>query len=216
MDAIVEKLFCDYGALKPKLRLSKFSNNWKEVKLKDICDRIKSKNDNQNNTNVLTISALYGIVSQESYFNKSVASLNLSNYYLLQNGDFAYNKSYSKDYAWGAIKRLIKYKEGVLSPLYICFRPNKSIDSDFLSHYFESAKWHKVISDIAGEGARNHGLLNISIIDFFNTKHKIPSKEEQIYIAKFLNLLDIKIENECKLYESLRVQKKHILKSMFI
>ena len=164
-DAIVEKLFCDYGALKPKLRLSKFSNNWKEVKLKDICDRIKSKNDNQNNTNVLTISALYGIVSQESYFNKSVASLNLSNYYLLQNGDFAYNKSYSKDYAWGAIKRLIKYKEGVLSPLYICFRPNKSIDSDFLSHYFESAKWHKVISDIAGEGARNHGLLNISIID---------------------------------------------------
>ena len=116
----------------------------------------------------MTIAAQYGLVSQEEFFNKNVASENLSGYYLLQNGDFAYNKSYSGDYVWGTVKRLDNYEQGVLSPLYICFRPDSAkVDSDFLVYYFESKKWHKAVADIAGEGARNHGLLNISVIDYF-------------------------------------------------
>ena len=55
----------------------------------------------------------------------------------------------------GAIKRLERYDKGVLSPLYICFRPDSSkVDADFLAHYFESKKWYKGVADIAGEGAR--------------------------------------------------------------
>ena len=147
-------------------------------------------------------------MNQENYFNQSVASKNLSNYYLIRNGDFAYNKSYSKEYAWGAIKRLDLYSEGVLSPLYICFRFNKNlVDLDYLTHYFETSKWHKSISDIADEGARNHGLLNISIVDFFKTCHKIPSKEEQIYISNFLNPIKEKIQNEVRIYNQLYLQK---------
>ena len=92
----------------------------------------------------------------------------MSGYYLLLKGEFAYNKSYSNDYPLGAVKRLDKYPNGALSSLYICFSVDESkINSDFLTHYFETSKWHKGIINIAGEGARNHGLLNISPTDFY-------------------------------------------------
>ena len=157
MSAIVEALFCAPKESVPAKRLSPYSKDWKLVKLFDICQRIQSKNTGRQCRQVLTIAAQYGLVNQEDFFNKTVASENLERYYLLQKGDFAYNKSYSGDYAWGAIKRLERYEQGVLSPLYICFRPNiTKVDADYLAHYFESKKWYKGIADIAGEGARNH------------------------------------------------------------
>lgn len=139
---------------------------------------------------MLTIAAQYGLVNQESFFNKSVASENLTGYYLLHKGEFAYNRSYSAGYDWGTVKRLDNYDEGVLSTLYICFKTNETIvDSDYLAYYFESTKWHRGLSDIAGEGARNHGLLNVSMADYFNTKHRFPVIEEQKTIAKILNAI---------------------------
>ena len=122
--AIVEALFCTPKESMPAKRLSPYSKEWKLVKLFDICQRIQTKNTGRQCRQVLTIAAQYGLVNQEDFFNKTVASENLEGYYLLQKGDFAYNKSYSGDYAWGAIKRLERYEQGVLSPLYICFRPN--------------------------------------------------------------------------------------------
>ena len=154
----------------------------------------------------MTISAQYGLVDQITFFNKTVASVDLSGYYLLYNGDFAYNKSYSNDYAWGAVKRLDKYEKGCLSSLYFVFRPTDKVDSDYLTHYFETSKWHKGISDIAGEGARNHGLLNMAVDDYFATKHYLPSLSEQKKIACFLNLITKRIEIQNKIiskYETL-------------
>lgn len=131
----------------------------------------------------------------------------MSNYYLLHKGDFAYNKSYSSEYPWGAIKRLDCYEQGTLSSLYICFKPYSHVSSDFLTHYFETSKWHQGISEIAVEGARNHGLLNVGIQDFFETRHCLPqSLLEQEKIAKFLNLIEERIATQNKIiekYESL-------------
>lgn len=164
----------------------------------------------------MTISAQYGLVDQISFFNKSVASSDLSNYYLLQNGEFAYNKSYSNDYPWGAIKRLDRYDKGCLSTLYICFKPNESlVDTDYLVHYFESPKWYKQVSDIAGEGARNHGLLNIAVRDFFLTKHKFPSLEEQGKVADLLNKIQERIEAQNKIIEDYSLLKDSIIHQTF-
>ena len=215
--AIAETLFCTPKESMPAKRLSPYSKEWKLVKLSDICQRIQTKNIGRQCRQVLTIAAQYGLVNQEDFFNKTVASENLEGYYLLQKGDFAYNKSYSGDYTWGAIKRLERYDKGVLSPLYICFRPDSSkVDADFLAHYFESKKWYKGVADIAGEGARNHGLLNISVIDFFNTTHRIPNIDEQKRIAKILNSLSLKLSCEQRIMQSLVMQRNYLLRNMFI
>lgn len=189
---------------------------WEKKHLGSFVDRIVRKNNSNISNRPLTISAQYGLVDQEEFFNKVVASSNLEGYYLLNKGEFAYNKSYSNGYPFGAIKRLERYEKGAVSTLYICFMPKNNIDSNYLVQYFESTMWHKEISMIAVEGARNHGLLNISVNDFFDTIHKVPCLEEQQKIASFLSNIDKIIEKEKEKLEMLRKWKKGLLQQMFV
>ena len=199
------------------MRFPEFSGEWEHVALSEIAARVTRKNKDNASKLPLTISAQYGLVDQISFFNKVVASADMSNYYLLRQGEFAYNKSYSSDYPWGAIKRLDRYPQGALSSLYICFAVNDKVDSDFAVHYFESPKWHREASNIAGEGARNHGLLNIAVGDFFDTKHRLPSsKEEQKKIAALLNLITERIATQIKIIEDLKKLKSAISKQIFV
>jgi len=194
------------------LRFHEYTAEWQQYKLSDFVNRVTRRNKNNESSLPLTISAQYGLVDQITFFNKTVASVDLSGYFLLYNGDFAYNKSYSNDYAWGAVKRLDKYEKGCLSSLYFVFRPKDDVNSDFLTHYFETSKWHKGISDIAGEGARNHGLLNMSVDDYFATKHYLPKIQEQKKIAAFLNLIAKRIEVQNKIIKN----KKSLIISLII
>ncbi len=215
--AIIEKVFCPPNQKQPVCRIKGFEQPLTTYKMSAFCSRIATKNKDAKCSLVLTIAAQYGLVNQGSFFNKSVASENLTGYYLLHKGEFAYNRSYSAGYDWGTVKRLDNCDEGVLSTLYICFKINETIvDSDFLTYYFESTKWHKGLSDIAGEGARNHGLLNVSMTDYFNTKHRFPSMEEQKVIAKMLNAITEREKEAIVLGECYRKQKQFLLCQMFI
>ena len=186
-----------------------------EKKLGEISERITRKNKNNETNLPLTISSKDGLVNQITYFNKTVASKDMSGYYLLKNGEFAYNKSYSVGYDFGSVKRLDKYPMGALSTLYICFSI-KSFDSDFMKVYFDSLKWYREIYLIAAEGARNHGLLNISTEDFFETKHKLPVNiSEQKKIAAFFTLLDRRIQKQRQLVECLKTYKRGVLQRVF-
>lgn len=215
--AIIEKVYCSPKQEHPMCRIEGFEQALFTYKMSDFSSRIATKNKDSKCSLVLTIAAQYGLVNQESFFNKSVASENLTGYYLLHKGEFAYNRSYSAGYDWGAVKRLDNYDEGVLSTLYICFKINETIvDSDYLAYYFESTKWHRGLSDIAGEGARNHGLLNVSMTDYFNTKHRFPVIEEQKAIAKMLNAITEKERKATLLGECYQKQKHYLLRQMFI
>jgi len=198
----------------PPLRFPGFSDEWKRIPLNQLVDRVTRKNKNEESKIALTISAQYGLVDQESFFNNKVASADLSHYYLLYNGEYAYNKSYSANYPWGATKRLNLYDKGAVSTLYICFRPKDSVDSDFIGHYFESSKWHKGVSEIAVEGARNHGLLNIGVKDYFETTHFIPSLPEQKKIATLLNLIEERIATQNKIIDNLQSLIKGLIQRL--
>ena len=189
--------------------------DWKVLRLKDKFDRLSRKNA-EGNTNVLTISAQYGLINQEEFFKKEIASDDKSNYYLLHRGEFAYNKSYSNGYPFGAIKRLSRYDKGVVSPLYICFSANpNNACPEYYEQYFEAGRLNHEIQAYAQEGARNHGLLNISVIDFFNSKIIVPPIAEQKRIAKILSAQDTVIECYEKKIEQLKRMKKYYLQNMF-
>ena len=199
----------------PELRFPGFSDNWETVALSDFTERVTRKNVNNESNLPLTISSKDGLVDQISYFNKAVASRDMSGYYLLQNGEFAYNKSYSVGYDFGSIKRLDKYPKGALSTLYICFALKK-YDSDFIKIYFDSLKWYREICMIAAEGARNHGLLNVSADAFFATKHILPQNEkEQEKIAAFMVLLEKKVVLQQQLVDALKLYKRGALSQLF-
>ncbi|WP_404975467.1 restriction endonuclease subunit S [Weissella paramesenteroides] len=167
-----------------------FIDTWEKRKLGELTKRVTRKNINNESTLPLTISAQYGLIDQNIFFDKQVASKDVSSYFLIKNGEFAYNKSYSNGYPLGAIKRLDRYPNGVLSTLYIIFKPI-SVSSQFLVSYFDSTHWYKEVAKNAAEGARNHGLLNISPSDFFNMVQTIPNNfEEQNKVGIFFETLD--------------------------
>ena len=182
--------------------------------LSDFSERVTRKNT-KNETNLpLTISSKDGLVDQISYFNKMVASKDISSYYLLKEGEYAYNKSYSVGYDFGSIKRLDHYPMGALSTLYICFALKRH-NSDFIRAYFDSLKWYREIYMISAEGARNHGLLNVPTEDFFQTIHYLPQDtREQRKIANFIITLDRRIDAQQSLVKSLKKYKRGVVRSL--
>ena len=188
---------------------------WEQRKLGEVARRVTRKNENGDSDLPLTISAQYGLVDQRTFFNSQVASKDMSGYFLLHRGEFAYNKSTSTDSPWGAIKRLEKYDMGCVSTLYICFEL-LSGDPDFLVTYYETDRWYKSVQLIAAEGARNHGLLNIAPDDFFETQICIPKRiDEQRRIGAFFDRLDSLITLHQRKYDKLTKVKKAMLKKMF-
>ena len=190
--------------------------SWEQRKLSQITVRVTRKNGNQSDL-PLTISAQDGLVDQRKYFNRQVASRDMSNYYLIKKGEFAYNKSYSEGYPFGAVKRLEYYDIGALSTLYILFEiTDKNISSDFLVSYYMTHLWYKEVSKRAAEGARNHGLLNISTEDFFNSELNIPNSiEEQVKIGNLIKQFDKFITLHQRKLNNLKLKKKALLQKLF-
>lgn len=195
-----------------KKRLKGFSGEWKYIKLGNIAERITRKNE-EDNKNVVTISAQRGFVVQTDFFNKSVASEVLDNYYLVHKDEFCYNKSYSNGYPMGAIKRLKTFDKAVVTTLYICFKlkekPKTNID--FFEQYSESGLLNKELVKVANEGGRAHGLLNVTPDDFFNMHMNVPTIEEQNAIASVLVDVDNEIELANKKLARLQEEKKGLM-----
>ena len=190
--------------------------DWEEKRLGEVFERVTRKNK-ENNQNVLTISAQQGLINQEEYFNKSVSANNVTGYYLLNKGEFAYNKSYSKGYPMGAVKRLNRYDKGVVSTLYICFRMKTDDVPEYWEQVLDNGGIDNELKKIAQEGARNHGLLNLSVVEFFrDIDITRPCKEEQQKIADFLSSLDKKIGGVSAQIEKTQQFKKGLLQQMFV
>lgn len=206
------------GGYTPLIRFKGFEDEWSVIALNDISERITRKNTNNESSLPLTISAQYGLINQNDFFNSRIASKDVSGYYLIKKGEFAYNKSTSDGYPVGAVKRLDKYEMGVLSTLYIIFALKKEkLNSDFLSAFFETGKWHEHIYQCASEGARNHGLLNISSDDFLKLKILAPkAKNEQALISEFVMLMDRLVNESTDKLSKFRSMKHSLLQKMFI
>ena len=217
---LIEKLKLRKRALMQQLltgkkRLSGFSGEWKRIKLGDIAERVTRKNE-EDNKNVVTISAQKGFVVQTDFFNKSVASEVLDNYFLVHKDEFCYNKSYSNGYPMGAIKRLKSFDKAVVTTLYICFKLKNiaSVNIDFFEQYCESGIFNKELVKVANEGGRAHGLLNVTPADFFNMHMRIPNIDEQNAIATVLVNADKEIEFANEKLSNLQSQKRGLMQQL--
>lgn len=195
-----------------KKRLKGFSGVREEVYIGDVFDRVTRKNTSAN-TNVVTISAQRGFVRQMDFFKKNIASESLDNYFLVEKGEFCYNKSYSNGYPWGATKRLNDFDKAVVTTLYICFgiKNHNKTSGDFFEHFFSANLLNKGLTQIAHEGGRAHGLLNVTAVDFFNLKVTVPQFEEQIAIAKILHAADQEIQLLKAKAQKIKEQKKGLM-----
>jgi type I restriction enzyme S subunit len=216
--AITEKLITAKRRLKQGLRQKVFfsdkSKSWKMYKLGDLFERITRKNDIGCEI-VLTSSGEQGLINQKDFFNRRVASADLSGYYLMRKGEFAYNRSSMKGYPYGAIKRLDRYETAALSTLYVCFRLiQKDFSSNFFLYLFEAGVLNGEIYKIVNEGARSHGLLNLSIPTFFDIKIRVPEINVQNKIAMIFETVDCEINVLAQYLEKLKTQKQGLMQQL--
>ena len=215
---MLQKMFPKNGEKNPEIRFAGFTDDWEQRKLGEICERLTRKNKDNESDLPLTISSQHGLIDQRDFFNKVVAAKDMSEYYLLQKGEFAYNKSYSNGYDYGSIKRLNSYEKGCLSTLYICFKLiSDKVNSDYLECYFDTLAWYHDVSQICSEGARNHGLLNVDVKAFFTevtVKLPVDVKEQQ-QISAILHSLDHLITLHQRKCDNLKLVKKFMLQNMF-
>lgn len=188
-------------------------NGWEVKKLGEVFKKINIKNKDKLITQVLTNSAQYGVIAQEEFFDKSIATKeNINNYYILNIDDFIYNPRISKFAPAGPISRN-KYKIGCVSPLYTVFKMTANYNIDFYELYFKSNIWNRQAYNIANFGAR-FDRMNITDIDFFNMPIPIPPLAEQEKIAEILSLWDKAIEQTKELIAYKEKQKKGLMQNL--
>ncbi len=167
-------------------------NEWEVKRLDEVADRIAVKNS-AGYQRVLTVAAGHGLVDQETYFNKRVASADVSGYWVVEPGDFVYNKSTSKDAPWGVIARWDGDEPAVVTTLYIVFRARPNIESDYLLHACNGTYFFNSLRGTLREGARAHGLLNVRLAEFFGARLVVPPHAEQRRIVDVMEAVDAQI-----------------------
>ncbi|WP_300743688.1 restriction endonuclease subunit S [uncultured Brachyspira sp.] len=185
---------------------------WQEVKLGDIATIIKVKNKENKNYPVLSNSAIYGVVLQEEYFYKKIASKNdTTNYYIVDIGNFIYNPRISENAPAGPIN-VNKLTKGIVSPLYTVFYVKKEY-SDFIAFYLSSSLWVNYLKEIANYGAR-YDRLGINDKMLLSIPILLPPLEEQKRIAEVLSLCDDIIENLTELIDKKEQYKKGVMQRL--
>ena len=200
---------------RPKLRFPGFDEPWKETTLSALFSKSTQKNADGHITNVICNSAKLGLIPQREYFDKDIAnSDNTNSYYIIQQNDFVYNPRKSSDAPYGPISSYKYAEDGIVSPLYLCFRAKDEINPLYYEWYFRSSAWHRYIYMSGDSGAR-HDRVSIKDDTFFAMPINLPSEQEQSKIASFLQSLDDRIAAQEKLVASLKKHKRGLLRKVF-
>ena len=190
----------------PTLRFKKYDTNWNRKRLSDYVKKITQKNSNNIIKNVICNSAQTGLIPQLDFFDKEIANdENTVGYYIINNGDFVYNPRKSLNAPYGPVNMYKYEKAGIVSPLYLCFSVDESINKSFLLQRFKSPCWYRYIYLNGDSGAR-HDRVSIKDDVFLSQPISLPSAEEQTDIAVFLEKIDERIEIQNKIiskYETL-------------
>lgn len=167
-------------------------------------------------TRVLTTSARHGLVDQSTYFSKRIASTDPRGYFLLERDDFAYNRSSSIGSPFGAIRRLTAHDRGVVSTLNLCFRVIDPAETAaaYLDYLFQSGYLDAQLVAIAHEGARAHGLLNVSKAEFFELLIPLPPRAHQDRATAALDTMRDEIALLDHKLELLRTQKRGLAEKL--
>jgi type I restriction enzyme S subunit len=195
-------------------RLLTFDSN--PIRLRDFSTRVERRNSKGDGI-PLTVSGRDGLISQLEFYDRRIAPDSADHYTLLHRGEFAYNRSYSAGYPYGAIKRLERYDEGIVSSLCLCFalRSSGPVISDYFASFCEMGGFNRQIHMIAQEGARNHGLLNVLATDFFNMTMPVPPLDWQARIVQVLNVGKREMELLAQQSRTTRMQKNGLLQMLF-
>ncbi len=184
---------------------------WKRIKLGEYLAELSERNDTSgdNGTPVLSVTNRPGFSMSEEHFDKKVFSKDLSNYKIVQQGQFAYNPSRVNV---GSIARLKEFKKGLLSPMYIIFEAKGGLDGAYLDHWILSLRFRNLVKASTQGSVRNS--LNFSFLADF--PFDLPPEHEQKQIISVLDGIDSVIAQTQAVVNQIEVVKKGLKRDLFV
>jgi type I restriction enzyme S subunit len=183
--------------------------DWEERKLGVYLAHKSNKNKDNEVDLVLSVSNKKGFITQNEQFDGyQVASKDLTNYKIVEKGEYAYNPSRINV---GSIARLKNNTIGIVSPMYVIFKL-KNLDSVFFDNLYQTHLFKHLIK-VGCSGSVRDSLNFNDMADFV---FSFPSLEEQTKIANFLSSIDNKIEQVGKQLDESKQFKKALLQQMFV
>lgn len=195
------------------MRFAGYIDNYRTCKLVDISEIVTRTNENNSEYPIMMISAGKGFIAQSEKYSRDNAGTSINKYILLKKGELAYNRGNSKQFPYGAIYEM-KEECALIPYVYHCFNIYDE-STRYFSHYLNSPFKDEQLSKIITSSVRGNGLLNISKNDFFNLSLNVPSIKEQNKIAKFLDLIDQRIQTQSKIISDYNSLKRGITQCIF-
>ena len=195
---IAKKLLtCKEGENIPEARFKGFEDEWEIVKLKDMFDNFKEKNNEDKIILASTIDK--GVIPNSLTERKIIRKKeSLSNYKLVKKGCFVISlMSFQSGFEYSDY-------EGIISPAYTVLKPKIEMAHYFYKYYFKSFKFIKDLRPYA-EGIRHGKQIKFKACKDILVPY--PSIEEQEKIGEYLSLLDKEIDNLKKQKELIKEMK---------
>jgi type I restriction enzyme S subunit len=207
----------DNKALVPELRFPEFQDEdeWTTREFRELIELVVERAGTRKYT-LMSVTAGVGLVSQLDKFGREIAGNAYKNYYVIRKGDFAYNKSATKQFPEGYIAMLTDYDKAALpNSIFTCFR---IIDDNtypkFFDHLFH-ANYHGFwLRKFIAVGARAHGSLNVDTKHLLDMPVALPSLSEQQKIADCLTSLDELTSAENRKLEAYKAHKKGLMQKL--
>ena len=191
--------------------------SWDELTIADLFTKVKTTNKDGTVTNVITNSAVEGLIPQRDFFEKDIAvEGNTDKYTIIHKGDFVYNPRKSTSAPYGPFNCYRLDEPGIVSPLYSCLKPNDERYTPYLLYYFASPAWYSYIYHNGNQGGARHDRVGMTDDLLMGIPVSLPCMEEQEKISQLFACIDTQIQLEKDKLEAIKQVKKGLLQQMFM
>ena len=190
--------------------LNDLPSGWRFRLFKEFCRFFKHLNGDNSEIEPLSVTKSAGIMLQSEKFNKRIATAT-ANYKVLKRGEFAYDPM---SLYYGAIGQLDCIAEGIVSPAYITFNIDETVDRQWFRHLIHSnLALRSFISKTEG-GNLNGKRKKTDWSAFCSVCLPFPPLPEQRKIAEILSSVDEAIQATQAVIEQTRRVKEGLLQEL--
>ncbi len=186
----------------------RFSGKWEKVKIKTIFT-LKTETDSSNSYPIYSVTK-NGLMNQQDYFKKEVASSDTSKYKIVHPNEFVMS---GLNFWMGSVDIHLKDYPVIVSPAYKTYYINKNYNILFLKNFIKSNQFLKVLIGSSVTGA-SIVRRNFNTETFENWPLSIPKLKEQEKIASVLSNATQEIKLLEKKLEYLKQEKKALMQQL--
>ena len=207
---MLQKIFPNNHERAPQVRFDGFTGDWERRKFGDLWRKSSERNSDLKYTslNVLSVAQM-----KLNPVERNSTDDYMKTYNVLYYGDIAFEGNKSKNYSFGRFV-LNDVQDGIVSHVFISFRPKVEMNIDFMKIYInnENVMKHHLVKATT----KTLMMTTLNVHDMNKQFLVIPNIDEQAKIGMFFKKLDDNIALHQKKINHYICLKKSFLQGMFV